>query len=450
MRLEGILSSAASGLDSVTRKLATVSQNVANANTPDYVRETVVSTSVTAAGDGYGVRSGPAIRTVDAALQADLFTADGTVKDNEVRQSALAAVDAAQGAPGSGQDLASLFGALRDGFSTLVNDPANQTQQRAVLNQASALARGVNTLASSISGTRQTVQDQLVDDVGQANIALSSVGRLSDQIIAARGRGEGTADLEDQRDTALRTVAELTGARFLTQSNGDITVVSSGTVLPTRAATGPLALATATLSPGVAAPPLTVSGQAASLGGGRIGGELAVRDTVLPAAQADADGFAQALASGFQAAGLTLFTNGAGVVPAAGTAGFAQLIRVSPTVAATPSQLRDGTGAAGTAGNTALIDTVLGTVFATGSGTIAGQAASLVARNAQASATAGSTLSGNQAVQASLSKKLAAGTGVSVDSELSLMVQLQNSYGANARVIATVQTMWTQLLGTIQ
>jgi len=93
---------------------------------------------------------------------------------------------------------------------------------------------------------------------------------------------------------------------------------------------------------------------------------------------------------------------------------------------------------------------VLASVLNGGSGTIAGQAATLVAGNAQTAANAAGTLSANQAVQASLTKKLAAGTGVSVDSELSTMVQLQNSYGANAKVIAAVQSMWTQLLGTIQ
>lgn len=450
MRLDGILSQAASGLDSIQRKLASVAQNVANANTPDYVRETVSATSVTSEGIGGGVRTGPATRSVDAALQGDLFAADAEVADNDVRQTALSAIDQAQGAPGSAQDLASLVGALRDGFSTLATDPSNQTQQRAVLNQATALAGGINTLSTAIGNARQTVHDQLLDDVTQVNTALSSIGQLSDQIIAARGRNEGSADLEDRRDTELRTVAQLTGARFVTQSNGDILAVSGGTVLPTRAATGPLALSAATLSAGSTAPALTVAGRAAPIAGGRIGGELALRDTILPAAQTDADSFAQALATGFQGAGLTLFTGSAGVVPPPGTAGFAQSIQVSAAVTATPSQLRDGTAAAGAAGSTTLIDTVLASVLNGGSGTIAGQAATLVAGNAQTAANAAGTFSANQAVQASLTKKLAAGTGVSVDSELSTMVQLQNSYGANAKVIAAVQSMWTQLLGTIQ
>ena len=30
------------------------------------------------------------------------------------------------------------------------------------------------------------------------------------------------------------------------------------------------------------------------------------------------------------------------------------------------------------------------------------------------------------------------------------MIQLQNAYGANAKVISAVQTMWTQLLEAVQ
>jgi flagellar hook-associated protein FlgK len=30
------------------------------------------------------------------------------------------------------------------------------------------------------------------------------------------------------------------------------------------------------------------------------------------------------------------------------------------------------------------------------------------------------------------------------------MIQLQNAYGANAKVIGAVQAMWTQLLSTVQ
>ena len=451
MRLDGVYAQSASGLDSVAKQLAVVGQNVANANTPGYVRESVALTSVTAAGDGLGVRTGVATRTLDQVLQAGVFAAGGQAAGERLRNQTLAAVDAASGAPGSGQDLASLVGNLRDAYSTLSSDPSNPTQQRAVVNQAGALAAGLNGISRAVADARQAVQDGLGDDVGRANAGLRQLGELSDQIIRARARGESTADLEDQRDTAAQTVSELTGAKYLQQSNGDLLAVTGGIVLPLRAGVGPLSVGTATLGPGSAAPPLLLNGAPVSLGaaGGRIGAAIALRDTTLPDLQAGVDGFALNLAQGFASAGLALFTAPGGAVPVAAT-GSAHAIQVSDAVAADPTLVRDGAGGPGPAGSAALVTTVLNTVLATGSGTIAGQATTLVARHADLAGQSARRLETEQAVHASLTAKLAAGTAVSVDKELATMVRLQNAYAANAKVLSAVQAMFTELLDSVR
>ena len=450
MLLDGVLSQAASGLDSVTKRLATISQNVSNADTPGYVRQRVNVSSVVADGQGMGVRTGVATRLMDQSLQSDLFGAAAQAAGGALRQAALAGIDEASGTPGSGQDLPGLLGALRDSFSTLVSDPSNQTQQRNVVNRAQALAQGVNALAGAVAGARQGTQDGLQSDVTEANAALRSVGTLSDRIITARARGQSSADLETQRDGALRTVAELTGAKFLPQANGDVLAVSGGTVLQTRAAAGPLSIGTATLGTGAPGPALQVSGVTIGVAGGRIGAALALRDTELPALEAKLDGFAQSLAAGFSAAGLALFTDGGGAVPATVVPAFAQTIRVSAAVQATPSLVRDGAGPVGAAGSTAVIDGVLGSVLKGGAGSVASAASQIVSAQAEVVAAAGKAQDTLKAVQTGLQSKLDAGTGVSVDTEMASMIRLQSSYSANAKVIATVQSMWQQLLDSVR
>ena len=37
-----------------------------------------------------------------------------------------------------------------------------------------------------------------------------------------------------------------------------------------------------------------------------------------------------------------------------------------------------------------------------------------------------------------------------MDNEMSLMIQLQNAYGVNARIIGAVQAMMTQLINAVQ
>ena len=449
MTLNSILSQAASGIDSVTRRLAVVSQNVANANTPGYSREVLPVSSFVGDGVGYGVRSGVATRIVDDALQTDLFASGADVAAGQARQSALSAVDAASGAPGSGQDLASLLGSLRDAYSTLGNDPSSETQQRQVANQAAALARGINTLGNAISGQRQLAQDNLGDAVDQANAALRTVGALSKQIVAAQSRGLTTAELEDQRDAAIATVSGLTGAKFLPQSNGNVLAVSGTTPLPTNAESGPFSIDPASLTPGAAGPQLRLNGTPTSLAGGQISAQLELRDTTLPGLQAKLDGFVQGLAGGFQAAGLELFTDGSGTIPGT-SAGFAQSVQVNPAVLATPSTVRDGSAAATTAGNAALINSVLASVLRTGPRSVASQATAIVAGHANLAANAAQRLETDQAVQSSLQTKLQATTGISIDSELADLVGLQRSYAANAKVISAVQTIWDQALEMVR
>ena len=74
MNIDGAFSIATGGLANISRQMALISQNVANVSTPGYSVETPTQQAMTANGDGLGVRSGPAVRTTDAMLQAEVFT----------------------------------------------------------------------------------------------------------------------------------------------------------------------------------------------------------------------------------------------------------------------------------------------------------------------------------------------------------------------------------------
>jgi flagellar hook-associated protein 1 len=231
--------------------------------------------------------------------------------------------------------------------------------------------------------------------------------------------------------------------------------------------------------------------------GGRIGADITLRDTTLPTDQAELDEFAEGLSSRFVGQGLTLFTDGSPNVPTPvpppaqnGYVGYAGTIQVNPQVTADPSLVRDGTDAVaaigftpndpaiGPAGFTTLISNVLNYTFGSQSqsgdqpalntnglgqsGNLAAPfssapgeslsdfATSLVSSQAQQSATATSNLTTEQALQTSLNAKATAVSGVNMDTEVSQMLSLQNAYGANARVVAGVQSMFAELLQAVQ
>ncbi len=503
MSLDLAASNAVSGLSNVSAQIATISQNITNASTPGYVREVGTQESLTIDGEGLGVRTGVTVRDVDTALQGSLLAQDSAVSGLQTTQTSLAAIDSVLGTPGSGTDLGSLLGALQDSFTTLADDPSSQPQQAAVVSSAQTLAKGVNQLTQAYATQRQSAQDAISDDVTTLNTTLAGIGTLSDQIVALKAQGVSTADLENQRDAAIQTLAQITSVRVLPQADGDVTLVTdNGLSLPTHQATAPFATSGATLGTGAyypdgGVPPITLNGQDATeqLTGGSLGADIALRDTTLPAAQAQLDEFAQTLATRFDAQGLTLFTQPDGTVPTAtgplaqsGYVGFASSIEVNPAVVATPSSVRDGThdvaGAApftvnpstGPAAFSDLISRVLDDALGSQSsegvaqppvnitglgptGTLTAPyaappdlatfASDIIGGQSEQSASATDQLTQQTALQTALTTKLSDSTGVSIDSELANLTSLQNAYGANAKVLTAVQSLWTTLLDAV-
>ncbi len=506
MKLDAALSIAVGGLANVNRQLDVVSQNIANASTPGYAREVAAQQSATANGIGMGVRTLPTGRETDDLLQAGLLEQNGTVADLATQQAALQAIDQVQGTPGQGNDLASLLGKLQDSFSSLSGSPDSQSGQQETVISARTLTNSINTMAGAYGTQRQGAQDAIVTDVATVNAALGTIGSLSDQIVILKATGQSTADLENQRDTVIGSISGLLGVKALTQPNGDLLLMTmSGLNLPIHSSANPLSVSSATLGastyyPGGGSPALTLSGidVTRQMTGGSIGANIALRDVTLPTYQAELDEFAQNLSGRFDTQGLRLFTDPIGAVPGIGLPvqsnylGFANTIQVNPAITASPNLLRDGTHlvvgspvgasaftpnpAGGPAGFATMISRVLDYAFGiqvqsgvpqmpsntTGLGpagnlaapyappaTLSAIATALVASQAQASSATTVQLGAEQAVQTSLTAKLSNATGVSIDTEMSNMIQLQNAYGANAKIISAAQAMWSQLLQSI-
>ena len=504
MSLDGALSIATGGLANVNRRMALVSQNVANASTPGYAAEIATQRSLTADGVGLGVHSGPAIRNLDTMLQAEVFSQNATVAGLHTRQTALAAIDAAQGTPGQGTDIASLLGKLQDQFSTLLNDPASAPQQSQVVWAATTLAQGINAVSDAYVTQRQTAEDNIGTGIATLNTTLGTIGGLSNKIVTLKAGGQSTADLENQRDAALADLSQLLDVKALEQPNGDLMVVTSaGLVLPIHGATNPFATVGVNVQPGTFYPSggingITLGGTdvTSQLRGGQIGANIALRDTTLPTDQAELDEFAQNLAYRFSAMGLTLFTdpstdpattgNPPGTIlpsdpnrtPPNGYVGFAATIQVNSAgtghafqgarwglAACGPARwqrcdhpgradlyvrCRANAGSLWPASNTRGLGPN-GTLNAPYSAppTLGGIASAMLASQAQESATTSTQADTELAVQTTLASKLSAQSGVNIDTEMSNMIQLQNAYGANARVIAAVQAMWDQLLQSV-
>jgi len=501
MGLELSLLIGASGINDITAQFGTMSQNVANANTANYVAEVPSATNLQAGGVGWGWSPARSASRSTTICSPSCRRRPARAPICRRWSTALQPVSNALGTPGQGNDLGSLLTNLQNAFSSLLNDPASASLQQAVVQSAQTLAQGINTLAQAYTTAQQNAQNDLVSAVNQLNQALGQIGALNQQITSGLAAGQSVADLENQRNAAMQTVAKLIGGHAVPQANGSILVIApGGLVLPTSATA--LSVQDATVGPNAtypgSLPGVMLGGSDVTLQitSGQIGADLALRDQILPTYQAELDEFSETLATRFAAQGLTLFTTPSGSVPPSGGTpvqsgyvGFAQQITVNPAVVANPSLVTNGTNAitgsptgassftpnppGGPAGFTTLIERVLDYTFGadvqngvpqpppntTGLGpsgtlsapfpppsTLGGFASTVVAAQSNDIATHQSEAQTAASAAQSLSNSFSSQYGVNINQEMSTLVALQNAYAANARVIQAVQNMWDQFV----
>jgi flagellar hook-associated protein 1 FlgK len=143
------------------------------------------------------------------------------------------------------------------------------------------------------------------------------------------------------------------------------------------------------------------------------------------------------------------------------TVGLAGRITVNPALAAAPASLvaYAANTAAGdstrpnfllnqmsTAALTFSPTTGIGSAQQPFSGSLPNYMSAIVSQQSQAASAASNLQQGQSTVVAALQQRFNSQSGVSIDTEMSNLIALQNAYGANARVMSTVQQMMATLL----
>lgn len=141
--------------------------------------------------------------------------------------------------------------------------------------------------------------------------------------------------------------------------------------------------------------------------------------------------------------------------------GLSARLTLNPLVAANPSALVDyqtGTLAGERTRPKLLLDRIintqvtftpqagLGTAKAPWTGTVADYSSQLVSLQAGNANSAQRLDDGQKVVQQSIESRFASASGVNVDEELSNLIQLQNAYAANARIVSAVKEMMDLLM----
>jgi flagellar hook-associated protein 1 FlgK len=308
MGLSQALGAAANGLRVTQAGLSLVAGNVANANTPGYVRKTAVQVATLVGDFGVGVRSTAISRELDLYTQRQLRIESAGGSYADLKADFYSRLQDIYGQPGSSTALDTVFNNFTGAIQSLITSPDSSSARTGVINTAQVLAQQLNGMSADIQSLRTSAEQALSDTVSQANNALQQIARINQQLAGSTTQDASNAALLDQRDSYIDQLSTLMDIRVTTGDRNQVTIfTNSGTQLVGSTAALLKFDAKGTLTPDAQwdADPAKRSVGTITLvtpnGGnidliannafrsGKIAGLLEMRDQILPQAQAQLD-----------------------------------------------------------------------------------------------------------------------------------------------------------------
>jgi len=451
--LFGTLNSAASSLAAQQEAMAVAGQNMANVNNPAYAREQAVvqnnmpiDTPAGEEGTGVGVVSITEVR--DSLLDSQIQSENSVTGSYTAQQTALQNAEACLGEQltNSGNSAAST-GGLAEMLSNLFNSFSSMTtgtgDPATVVQAAQEVANQFNQVSASLSQARGNLNTSIQNDVASSNQDLSQIAALNQQMIVVQAAGGTANNLVDEREQTIENLAGMVNISTSAQPNGSVNITIGGVPMVTG---GNAVDSLQTCDAGGGQLLIQDENSAAPLAvtGGSIGGNIAARDGALAGLQTSLDTLASQLITQVN----NIYTAGCDSSGGTGQDFFtgtgASDIGVNSALVSDPSQFQ-ASSAPGAGGNTqialSLANLATQNIAALGGQTLTQSYAQTVSNLGAAIDTATGQLNTSQSIGATLANQRSSESGVSIDEEMTNLMQFQKAYEASAQLVATLNAM---------
>jgi flagellar hook-associated protein 1 FlgK len=225
------LVTAYSGLQAMQAAIQTTSQNITNAETKGYSRQTAILapndpytlphaffSGTGAMQMGSGVVVAAMGRARDQFIDRSMRLETGVKGEAQANYQGLQRVEAAFNEI-EGDGLTVQLTKFYDSWQELALHPDNLATRTAVAQTAKDVSGQFNTLVNTIRRAQRDTDEQMDLVVGQINRDLQSVAQLNKRITESIDSGDQPNDLLDQRDLLLDGLAEYGNFRFVPVGN---------------------------------------------------------------------------------------------------------------------------------------------------------------------------------------------------------------------------------------
>jgi len=219
-----------SALMSYQSALLAVGNNVSNASSPEYTRQTPVLSPLMGGVTPEGFQAGAGValvalkRNIDEALESRIRVGLGDQSSAAVERQALGRLETVLNEM-TDQDLSTLLEKFFGAFSSLQNNAHDVSARGMVITAGQSLVDEIRRQRTDVLSLVEELNQGITDVTRQADGIARDIASLNQQIVDAETRQRGMAGaLRDQRDAKLRELSEIVRIQSEPQDTGAVNV----------------------------------------------------------------------------------------------------------------------------------------------------------------------------------------------------------------------------------
>ena len=227
MSLTLALNTALSGLNVNQRSLSVLSQNIANANNPEYSRQVLTQQAMYLQGVGAGVSITDIGRKVDDYLASSVVSQNSVYSAAQTTSTYSDRLQVLLGQPGSNNSIDAYMSNFFNALQTLAQAPEDASLQVGAVNIANSTAKEIQSLAYGIYGMQYQADKDISSTIEGVNTSLKQIYNLNAVISSNTLLGRPVSELQDQRDTLLKQVASAMDVQTYPRPDGTVNLFTA-------------------------------------------------------------------------------------------------------------------------------------------------------------------------------------------------------------------------------
>lgn len=227
MSLNAIINSSLTGLFTNQAALRSVSNNIANVNTPDYARLRVEQAALTLQGGTAGVEISGIERVVDEFLNTAQRTSISNTEEFTVQREFHDRLQGILGRPDSEGSLTARLDEAFNAIASLSLSPADPLQRQQAISELNDFLTNIDRLHEEIQSLRSEVSRQIVEVAEDASDQLRQIYELNPLLVRQNVLENDAGAVEGQLDNALSQLSEIIDIQVERFPSGNVAVRTS-------------------------------------------------------------------------------------------------------------------------------------------------------------------------------------------------------------------------------